>query len=417
MDPVESAQTQTPPAPPVESAQVEQQTPVTAAGSTPADNATPPQQTTQGPPQDAGGGQTVAVVDDEPKGEDAYDKELSEFLSSSSDEPKTSVLEGLASPADLAAQGLPPKTEAQAAPTTTPSTTETTQPVPSTAVPPVPEDDLEPGTGKQPRFNNVRAVDPVDVQALAAYKAAQKSGTLGGKNMVQFMADFAAKAGSPGAPQTQQTATEPTTAPAGEADLNREPSTVAEAEALIDQLITERYRKNDAFEWDEAAALERRQKKVESMLQGLRDNEKQEHSERQTAVQAADQNALNKVATMYPQAVNPADPLVAKFSEIVAGWEESGDPRLNMENRYLYAYMEAAEALQIQPNMTAPAAPAPQPSVQPSSPTPPVNRPPTSAILASGGARDIPRAPVSSNPEDYDTELSAFLGKQIRTAA
>lgn len=276
--------------------------------------------------------------------------------------------------------------------------------MPATAVPPVPEDDLEPGQGKLPRFNNVRAVDSVDVQALAAYKAAQRTGTLGGKSMVQFMAEFAGPKGNPSEPVTT-----PVDAPAQSqpVDTTREPTTVAEVDAHLQALRDERYRLFQAFDFEAAAKIEQQEDALRSKREGIRDSEASSQMAAQTAAEQADTAALARVATLFPQSANPADPLVAKCNEIVERWEAEGNALLDQPNRYLYAYTEAAAELGISP---AAAAPQISPPVQIPSTTAPAHRPPTSAILASGGARDTPRAPVSDSYDDYEKEKAALLG-------
>jgi len=139
--------------------------------------------------------------------------------------------------------------------------------VPVTAVPPLPEDDLEPEQGKLPRFNNVRAVDNIDVQALAAYKAAQKSNTLGGKSMVQFMAEFAGPKGQP-----SESVTKP--ADAGQpVDTTQEPTTVAEVDAHLQALMDRRYELMDQFEWTKAREIELQENALRSKREGIRDSE------------------------------------------------------------------------------------------------------------------------------------------------
>ncbi len=275
----------------------------------------------------------------------------------------------------------------------------------------MPEDDLEPGQGKLPRFNNVRAVDNIDVQALAAYKAAQKSNTLGGKSMVQFMAEFAEPKGQPSEPVTT-----PATA-AAQVDTTKEPTTVAEVDAHLQALRQERYRLLESFDFAEAAKIEQQEDALRSRRDGIRESDAVSQVAAQTEAQKADTKALATVAEWFPQATNPADPLVAKCNEIVAEWEASGDPMLSKSNRYLMAYTEAAQALGIKPVSSQPVTQSPPP-VQISSTTAPAHRPPTSAILASGGARDIPRAPVSDSLDDYEKEKAALLsGSFARKAA
>jgi len=410
MEPVDPSQNQ-PAAPTEDSSQP--LAPVTAAGSTPVDNATPPQpiNPTQGPPQDAAGGQAVAVVDDEPKemtSYEDYDAEKQAFLDAAP--PSPSTIPG-ASAADLAAQGLTPE---GAPPAPAPTPPQPSQPVPVTAVPPLPEDDLEPGQGKLPRFNNVRAVDNIDVQALAAYKAAQKSNTLGGKSMVQFMAEFAG-------PKSPQAA--PVNAPPADAtqpqpvDTTKEPATVAEVDAHLQALREERYRLLEGFDFAAAAKIEQQEDALRSKRDAIRESEANSQIAVQTAVEQADTAALARVVALFPQSANPSDPLVAKCNEIVERWEAEGNALLDQPNRYLYAYTEAAAELGISP--AAARAPQTPPSpVQIPSTTAPAHRPPTSAILASGGARDIPRAPVSDSLDDYEKEKAALLsGSFARKAA
>lgn len=395
--PVDSSQNQ-PAAPTEDSSQP--MAPVTATGSTPVDNATHPQPVnpTQGPPQDAAGGQAAAVVDDEPKemtSYDDYEAEKLAFLDAASP-PSPSTIPG-ASAADLAAQGL---TQDGAPPTNS-------QPVPATADLPVPEDDLEPGQGKLPRFNNVRAVDNIDVMALAAYKAAQKTNTLGGKSMVQFMAEFAGPRGQPSEPVTTPDAF-------AQVDTTREPTTVAELDARLQALRAERYQLLEGFDFAAAAKIEQQEDALRGMRDGIRESEVSTQIAVQTAFEQADTTALTRVAALFPQSANPADPLVMKCNEIVERWEAEGNALLDQPNRYLYAYTEAAAELGISPS----AARAPAPPVQTSSTTAPAHRPPVSAILASGGARDIPRAPVSDSYDDYEKEKAALLsGSFARRAA
>lgn len=415
----------TPPAnAPVDSAQVQQQ-PVTAAGSTPVDNATNPPVNTQGPPQTVVGGQTAAGVDDEPMmmGDAEYEAEKAAFLAATPPGPQKSALEQMASPADLAAQGLPvPGVTDTAPPVASTPPAPTTQSGPVTAVPPVPEDDLAPQDGKLPRFNNVRATDAVDVQALAAFKAAQKSGTLGGKSMVQFMADFAQKAAL-GTPAGEATSTPPanvSTPPTSSTTTAPQPGTVAAVDAERQRLREERYKALELFDFAKAAEIERQEDTLRAQREDLRVAEVQQAQQREQSMASADEQALAKAAALFPQAVDGNGALAQKMSEIYAGWEAGGDPRTALGNRYLYAYMEAAEALGITPQASG-AAPVSQPvssqtSVQPTTSTPaPVHRPPTAALLASGGARDIPRAPVSEKLDDYEAEKAAFLG--LRKAA
>jgi hypothetical protein len=274
--------------------------------------------------------------------------------------------------------------------------------VPATADLQVPEDDLEPGQGKLPRFNNVRAVDNIDVMALAAYKAAQKTNTLGGKSMVQFMSEFATPRAQPSEPDTAPTA-----------DTTREPTTVAELDARLQALRAERYQLLEGFDFAAAAKIEQQEDALRGMRDGIRESEASTQVAVQTAVEQADTTALTRVAALFPQSANPADPLVMKCHEIVERWEAEGNALLDQPNRYLYAYTEAAAELGIAPSAARVA-----PPVQTSSTTAPAHRPPVSAILASGGARDIPRAPVSDSYDDYEKEKAALLsGSFARKAA
>lgn len=398
---VDTAQLNPPANPPVESAQVDQQ-PVTATDSTSVDNATNPQQANpQGPPQTAGGGQTAADVDDEPMMVDTdYEAEKLAFLAATPPGPVRSALESMASPADLAAQGIEVPGVTTPPPTSTPAA-----PVPVTAMPPVPEDDLAPADGKKPRFNNVRAKSDVDVHALAAYKAAEKSGTLGGKDMVTFMADFAPRV-APAAPVAE-------TSPGVVAAPIPEVGTVAAVDAELQRLRDDRYKALELFDFARAAEIEREEDTLRARRDDIRVSEVSQQQQVQQSLAAADETALNRVASMFPDSTNASSSLVAKVSEVYAGWEAAGDPRTKSGNRYLFAYIEAADTLGISPQAAgAPAPSNPSPSVQQTSTSAPVHRPPTAALMASGGSRDIPRAPVSDQLNDYEAEKAAFLGSR-----
>jgi hypothetical protein len=410
---VETAQSNPPANPPVDSSQVVPQ-PVTATDSTSVDNATNPQQANpQGPPQTVVGGQTAAGVDDEPIMVDAdYEAEKAAFLAATPPGPVKSALESMASPADLAAQGIVIPGVTDPAPASTSPAPPAAQPVPVTATPPVPEDDLTPADGKKPRFNNVRAKSDVDVQALAAYKAAERSGTLGGKDMVQFMADFATKA-SPAAPVVE---TPPGVVSPPSSQSVPEIGTVAAVDAELQRLRDERYKALELFDFSKAAEIERQEDALRIQREDIRVSEVTQQQEMQQTMAEADSKALTKAAQMFQDATDAKSPLVAKMTEIYQSWEQAGDSRVHAENRYLYAYIEAAEALGIQPQaagapVSAPPA-NPSPSVQPSSTPAPVHRPPTAALLASGQSRDIPRAPVSDKLDDYDAEKAAFLASR-----
>jgi hypothetical protein len=284
--------------------------------------------------------------------------------------------------------------------------------VPVTATPFVPEDDLTPTDGKLPRFNNVRTKSPVDVQALAAYKAAERSGTLGGKDMVQFMANFANKA-SPAAPVME---TPPGVVYSPSPQSVPEIDTVVAVDAELQRLRDERYKALELFDFSKAAEIERQEDALRIQREDIRVSELTQQQQMQQTMAAADEAALNKAAAMFPAATDANSDLVAKMSDVYAAWEAAGDPRAKASNRYLYAYIEAAEALGIQPQaagapVSAPPA-NPSLSVQPSSSPAPVHRPPAAALLASGQSRDIPRAPVSDKLDDYDAEKAAFLASR-----
>lgn len=332
-------------------------TPVTAAV-TPADNATPSSTPTPiADPQQAAAGRT-GEGGDEPLGQTNdfrdYAAQRDAFLRNPAPDP---------APTPPPAEPVTP-----AAPAATPAT-------PPVAAPLNDEDDFPsaPVPGQKIPAIKIKPVTPVDVQAMAAFKAAQRAGET--MSFIEYVQTH-----YPATPAAAATA-EPGTAPPSEPVTPAAPQTVNDVDAQLKQLKEDRYKAMEDFDFKKAREIEDQEEALRAQRETLLVTQQQTQSEAERAWNAEELAYLEKTAAMFPQSVRAEDPLNVKAQEIYQGWCDSRDPRASMPAGQFYAFSEAALHLGIQPT-AAPAAPVSQTT----SPPPPVNRPPASAIIASGNA-------------------------------
>lgn len=348
-------------------------TPVTAAA-TAAENATPPTHVNHASPQTQETGTTGAVVDE---GKSDYKSRLAAFLSAEEKVPEPEVR---APEAEM----VPPEAPA-------------TNPAPA-ATPAAPlEDDDDPliKNGVLPNRMRVRPVTPVDVQAMAEFRASQSAGNT--QSFVEFVAErYVSKL-----PTSAAAETAPSTTPA---------ETLDHVTAEIQRLESERDQLNEEFEFEKAKeykpkleALRKREREL--LIESVKPVEKPEDVEAKRAQEI--EPYLIQAAKMFPQSVEATGPLATKAREVFNGWVQNGDPRAAHPSANFYCYVEAAAELGIQP--AGAAAPKQAPVTQPpTSPTPPVHRPPASALIAGGEARSqTTRAPEQQGT--YEERKLAFL--------
>lgn len=240
-------------------------------------------------------------------------------------------------------------------------------------------------------------VTPVDVQAMADFKAAQKAGS--SESFIEFV-QKRYPVPAPVATAAPAAASDATTAPASAAPIG--PTTVAEVDAQRQTLLDEEYALMEAFDFAGAKAKRLEAEKLLETRQQLVLHEAEHAQVQQQKVSAEVESYLVKAAQMFPQAQKADDPLVAKASQIMQEWEAAGDPRASIPAGNLYCYVEAAAALGVAPSASVS-------QNQPSSTPAPVSRAPISAIIASGNASDQSRTPVK---QSYEERMKAFLSKK-----
>jgi len=251
----------------------------------------------------------------------------------------------------------------------------------------------------------VRPASPVDVRALSEFNAYEKAG--GTQTMVEYITErYGAKAAASAtaAPDATTTSTPaPAAPPSAPADgLLKTP---AEIDAAAAELKAQKKLALDSFDHDKVVEIDGKLEALADRKLQLVAEEFRSKQEMETRLATSDEESLVAVAKMFPQASKADDPLVAKAGEVLDAWEASGDPLATHPKRYLFAYTEAASQMGL-----APGAPA---SVQTSSPTPPVHRPPPSAIIAGGQAPSSPQAVEAPlTRENYHEQKAKFLAKR-----
>lgn len=360
------------------------QAPVTASGS-PLDNATNPNPITETPPQTgAPAGETGAVVDE------VLTEQAPTVLPNWDEyaKRKEALLSKPAKPAPTTANPAPAPAAAPAAPVSD-------------------EDEFHPSLpaegGKMPKMR-VRPASPIDVRAVSEFNAYEKAG--GTQTLVEYITErYGAKAAASATAAPDATTTAPaapvttTTAPA-----DGLPQTVAEVDATVADLKAQKKAALDSFDHDKVIELDGKLEALTDRKLQLVEAEFRSRQETETRMAASDEEALVSVGKMFPQASKADDPLVVKAGEVLDAWEASKDPLATHPKRYLFAYTEAAAQMGLTPGAPAP--------VQTSSPTPPVHRPPPSAIIAGGQAPSSPQAVEAPlTRENYFQKKSQFLGK------
>lgn len=282
---------------------------------------------------------------------------------------KAALLNGQA-----AAPAAAPAPEAQAAPAPAQA------PAPTQAKPAPGGDDEEefpsaPAEGGRMPKIRLQAVTPVDVQAMAEFKAHQKAG--GTQSFVEFVQSRFGNSSSPAAAAADNSATSN-----ANASTDTSPKTVAELDEALKQKKAEKRTARQQFDFEALDALEDEEEALRALRETLLVQETQQATTAQQAWHEEETKYLAKVGAMFPQTANAQDPLVLRAAELQNEWWNSGDPRAQHPSRAFYSYIEAAGELGIQPNAAAPAAQSPN---KPSTPSP-VHRAPLPQIIASGNA-------------------------------
>ena len=289
-----------------------------------------------------------------------------------------------------------PAGEAAPAPNPPPAAPAVTPPAPA-ATTDEEEFPSAPTDGRMPQIK-LRAVTPVDVQAMAEFKASQKAGNK--QSLVEFI-----QTRFPSAPAAAATVVDDTTSSTATA-TNQEPTTVAELDALLAEKKAARRAARQEFDFDTEAKIE----DEEETLRAKRDVLLQSEAEGQTAAQKAwetqETEYLTKVGTMFPQAKNAEDPLVVRANEILNEWFQGKDARASHPSRAMYCYVEAAAELGITPSGAAKSAPLKQTST-PS----PVHRAPITAIIAGGNATQT-QTREQVDTRTYEQKKAEFLAKK-----
>ena len=328
--------------------------------------------------------QQVVVIDS--TGEDVDDsgtkthaQRLSEYQAR-----KAAVLSGKASEEAPAAPNPPPAEK----PVTAPQATDTEDEFPAA-----------PTDGRMPKIK-LQAVTPVDVQAMAEFKAHQRAG--GTQSFVDFIntrfpaAPVAAKDGVSG---TDEVTTHEAT--------GQEPATVAELDALLAQKKAARRAARQEFNFDLEAQIEDEEEALRSKRDGLRQSESQQKNAAQQAWEAQETEYLTKVGRMFPQSKHASDPLVVRANELLNEWYTAQDPRASHPSRSMLCYVEAAAEMGVTPSASA--APLKQ-----SSPSSPVHRAPITAVIASGNANQT-QTREQVDTRTYEQKKADYLAATART--
>lgn len=324
--------------------------PVTAAVP-PADNATPPPSNTADPQTQQVPGPTGEGEDElgKTKGFQDYDARKRAFLSAPTVQTPAPAPQAPPAEAPPTAQPLNDEDEFPSAP------------VPGQKIPAI----------------KIRPVTPVDVQAMAAFKAAQRAGDT--RSFVEYVQAHYPATGQASASPAEGEPASGDANPAPAADAT--PQSVSDVDARLKQLKQDRYKAMEEFDFTKAAEIEEQEEALRASRETLLVQQQQTQSEAERVWQEKESAALQKAAAMFPQSVKAGDPLNAKASEIYESWRASNDPRASLPEGSFYAYVDAAAELGIQP-----AAAGQRPVSQTPSSPPPVNRPPASAIIAGGNA-------------------------------
>lgn len=246
--------------------------------------------------------------------------------------------------------------------------------------------------GRMPKIK-LQAVTPVDVQAMAEFKAHQRAG--GRQSFVEFI-----NTRFPAAPAAAKEATTTDEATTIEA-TGQEPGTVAELDALLAQKKADRREALKLFDFDRVAEIEDEEDVLRSKRDGLLQSESQQKNAAQQAWDAQETEYLTKVGKMFPQAKTASDPLVVRANELLNEWYGSQDQRASHPSRVMLCYVEAASELGIAPS--AAAAPLKTPS-----PSSPVHRAPITAVIASGNANQT-QTREQVDTRTYEEKKAAFL--------
>lgn len=262
------------------------------------------------------------------------------------------------------------------------------------------EDDFPsaPTDGRMPKIK-LQAVTPVDVQAMAEFKAHQRAG--GTQSFVDFInirfpaAPAAAREGVSG---TDEVTTHEAT--------GQEPATVAELDALLAQKKADRRTALKEFDFDRVEQLEDEEETLRGKRDGLLQSESQQKNAAQQAWETQETEYLTKVGRMFPQSKNASDPLVLRANELLNEWYDAKDPRASHPSRSMLCYVEAAAEMGVTPSASA--APLKQ-----SSPSSPVHRAPITAVIASGNANQT-QTREQVDTRTYEQKKADYLAATAR---
>lgn len=293
------------------------------------------------------------------------------------------------------------------APQATPPTQATAQPAPQAAPSNAGEEEDDfpsapvPG-GKAPQIK-VRLANPVDVQLLAGYKAYAKAG--GNLTMVEYVRQMAP---APAGTATPGHAGETEHGDSGDNQSGQtSPTTVAEVTQQLNAILEEKRQALADWDMDKIPDLDKQMLELTELKAELKQAEKQAGQEIEAQREQEATRYLETAGKMFPQAVNPQDPLAIRANDIFTSWANANDPRAFNPSGYLYCYVEAAAEMGINAQPTSPAP-------KHTSPPPPARHgAPVTALIASGQATMTqPRtveAPLSD--ENYHLMKQQFLAR------
>ena len=259
-----------------------------------------------------------------------------------------------------------------------------------------------PTDGRMPKIK-LQAVTPVDVQAMAEFKAHQRAG--GTQSFVDFInirfpaAPVAAKegvSGTDGVPNSNEA-------------TGQEPATVAELDALLAQKKADRRTALKEFDFDRVEQLEDEEETLRGKRDGLLQSESQQQNAAQQAWETQETEYLTKVGRMFPQSKNASDPLVLRANELLNEWYDAKDPRASHPSRSMLCYVEAATEMGVTPSATA--APLKQ-----SSTSSPVHRAPITAVIASGNANQT-QTREQVDTRTYEQRKADYLAATSRNSS
>jgi hypothetical protein len=354
-----------------EDSSLEMDTHVTAAAQA-VDNATHAPTDNEIPQQMVETGPTGEDVDD--SGTKTHAQKLSEYQAR-----KAEMLSGKATEATPTAPNPPPVATPPA-----PQATNDEDEFPSAPT----------ADGRMPKIK-LQAVTPVDVQAMAEFKAHQRAG--GKQSFVDFI-----NTRFPAVPATaREVASGTDDGTTTHEATGQEPGTVAELDALLAQKKADRRAALKEFDFDRVNELEDEEETLRAKRDGLLQSESQQQNAAQQAWDAQETEYLTKVGKMFPQAKTASDPLVVRANELLNEWYGAQDQRASHPSRVMLCYVEAAAEFGIAPS--AAAAPLKTPST-----SSPVHRAPITAVIASGNANQT-QTREQVETRTYEEKKAAFL--------